>query len=142
MNENEKWAYINELDEKFLKGGVILSEWTTFLVKDAEKAFCNGANLAAILTCQAAIECHLRYELSDDARVNFYELIEKSDYPEDLKNDLHNLRKFRNTWVHVREPGNDTHLLKRSEYYENELEDMAKFSVKTMLKTLYFEQFI
>jgi hypothetical protein len=140
MKKEEKWEYIIKLDEEFLKGGVILSEWTIFLVKDAEMAFCNEANLAAILTCQAAIECHLRYELFEDARINFYELIGKSDYPEDLKNDLHKLRKFRNTWVHVREPDNDTHLLERPEYYENELEDMAKFSIETMLRTLYFCQ--
>lgn len=33
------------------------------LAKDAERAFCSGENLAAILTAQAAIDGHLRYEI-------------------------------------------------------------------------------
>ena len=39
MNEQEKWEYINELDEEFLIGNVILSEWSVFLTRDAETAF-------------------------------------------------------------------------------------------------------
>lgn len=30
MTEEQKWDYINQLDEELLRGGVILSEWTTF----------------------------------------------------------------------------------------------------------------
>ncbi len=33
MAEEQKWDYINKLDEEFLLGGVTLSEWTTFLAK-------------------------------------------------------------------------------------------------------------
>ncbi|MEH2404453.1 hypothetical protein [Nostoc sp.] len=54
MNEQEKWNYINTLEDELLLGGVILSEWSTFLAKDAELAFCSRANLAAI-------ESHFRY---------------------------------------------------------------------------------
>lgn len=65
MTEEEKWDYINQLDEEFLLGGVILSEWTSFLVRDAEIAFCSGANLSSILACQAAVESHLRFDYFD-----------------------------------------------------------------------------
>ncbi len=49
MTEEKKWDYIGKLDDKLLVGGVMLSEWSTFLIKDADTAFCSGANLAAIL---------------------------------------------------------------------------------------------
>jgi len=62
MTEDERRAFIFALDEELLKGGIILSEWTTFLAKDAEGALCLGAYLASILTAAAAIESHLRFE--------------------------------------------------------------------------------
>lgn len=65
MKEQDKWDYIIDLDEELLLGGVILSEWTTYLAKDAEIAFCNVANLSSILACQAAIESHLRFDYFD-----------------------------------------------------------------------------
>ena len=37
MTEEDKWTYIVNLDEELLKGGVILSEWTTFLAKELSK---------------------------------------------------------------------------------------------------------
>jgi len=79
MNEQDKWEYINALDEELLQGGVMLSEWTTFLAKDAEIAFCSGANLSCILACQAAIESHLRFDYfyaETSKNWGFYQLIE------------------------------------------------------------------
>ena len=145
MSEEQKRDYIFKLDEELLKGGVILSEWTTFLAKDAETAFCSGANLASILAAQAAIEAHFRYDFFNPKECNnwsFYELIENSDLPKELKQDLHKIRKYRNKWVHVKEPMNDEDLLERPEYYEGELEDMAKFAIKAMLEVLYQNPFI
>ncbi len=145
MTEEDKWKYIIDLDNELLKGGVILSEWTTFLVKDAETAFCADANLSSILSCQAAIESHLRYEYFDpkeSKRWGFYDLIEKSLLPTGLKTELHELRKFRNNWVHVENPSDDSDLLKRPEYHENELAQFAKKSIRTMLTALYAEQFL
>lgn len=133
MTEEDKWTYIINLDEELLKGGVILSEWTTFLVKDAESAFCADANLSSILSCQAAIESHLRYEYFDpkeSKRWGFYDLIEKSSLPTDLKTELHELRKFRNKWVHVENPFDDSDLLKRPAYHEQELAQFAKKSIR------------
>jgi hypothetical protein len=143
MTEEEKWYYINQLDEELLLGGVILSEWTTFLAKDAETAFCSGAYLASILVSQSAIESHFRYDyfnLADTKRWSFYDLIEKANLDSELKKELHNLRIYRNKWVHVNDPSNDNELLERPEYYEAELEEFSKSTIKTMLKILYINQ--
>ena len=145
MNEQKKWNYINTLEDELLLGGVILSEWSTFLAKDAELAFCSGANLAAILAAQAAIESHLRYEYFDTVQTKgwgLYRLLENTRLPVDLKNSLHKLRQFRNRWVHVEDPTQDDHLLKKPEYYEEELEKMAKLAIKSMLRVLSMEQWV
>ena len=79
MTEDERRAFICALDEELLKGGIILSEWTTFLAKDAEEALCLGAYLASILTAAAAIESHLRFECYglDVKKNSFCELIQE-----------------------------------------------------------------
>ncbi|MEH2159856.1 MAG: hypothetical protein V7K38_02170 [Nostoc sp.] len=145
MTEEEKWDYINTLDEQLLLGGVILSEWSTFLAKDAEIAFCSGANLAAILVAQSAIESHLRYEYFDSVATKgwgLYRLLENAPLPVDLKDDLHKLRQFRNKWVHVEDPTQDEDLLEKPEYHEAELEQMAKLAIKSMLRVFYMEQWV
>lgn len=98
MTEEQKWDYINQLDEELLLGGVILSEWTTFLAKDAETAFCSGAYLASILASQAAIESHLRYDYFSHIETkgwSFYDLIEKANLGGERTKELHDLRKYR-----------------------------------------------
>ena len=143
MNEQEKWEYINKLDEELLIGGVILSEWSTFLIKDAETAFCNDANLAAILVAVAGIESHLRFEyFTEPSEKNYrlYDLINNAPIPDELKEELHKLRKYRNKWVHVENPNDDEELLNKPEYVEEELEDMAQFAIRLLLQTIYLEQ--
>jgi hypothetical protein len=145
MTEEQKWDYILQLDEELLLGGVMLSEWTTFLAKDAETAFCSGAYLSSILSSQAAIESHLRYDHFDPAKTKgwtFYNLIEQAQLDRGLKADLHELRKYRNKWVHVNDPSDDNDLLSRPDYFEKELADFAKTTIRTMLKTLYNNPFI
>jgi hypothetical protein len=39
MTEEERWNYLNELDDNMLKGGVVLSGWCTFIVQEADIAF-------------------------------------------------------------------------------------------------------
>ena len=39
MTEAEKWDYLLELDEILLVGGVMLSEWATFLIRNADLSF-------------------------------------------------------------------------------------------------------
>ncbi|HEY3567563.1 MAG TPA: hypothetical protein VGP73_06490 [Thermoanaerobaculia bacterium] len=145
MTEQEKWDYILALDEELLKGGVMLSEWSTFLAKDAETAFCSGASLAAILAAQAAVESHLRYEYLDPFAAKgwgLYQMLDNVPLPVDLKDDLHRLRRFRNRWVHVEDPSQDEHLLERPEYHSLELEEMAKLAMRSMLRVLYSEQWL
>jgi len=143
MNEQEKWEYINTLDDELLIGNVILSEWSTFLIRDAETAFCKGANLAAISVAVAGIESHLRFEYfrdSTEKRLRLYDLIENAPIPHELKADLHKLRQYRNKWVHVEDPEDDQELLDRPEYVEEELEKMARLAIRALLQTIYLEQ--
>jgi hypothetical protein len=145
MTEQEKWDYILALDEELLKGGVMLSEWSTFLARDAEAAFCSGASLAAILAAQAAVESHLRYEYLDPVAAKgwgLYKMLDSVPMPVDLKDDLHRLRRFRNKWVHVEDPSRDEYLLERPEYHSLELEEMAKLAMRSMLRVLYSEQWL
>jgi len=128
-----------------LLGGVMLSEWSTFLIKDADEAFCNGAYLATVLVSQAAIESHLRYEYFDgqtSKRLGFFELIEQSPVPSDLKDEMHTLRKYPNKWAHVNDPKEDGDLLVRPEYHEIELEKMAILAARTLRQVIYHEQWI
>ncbi len=145
FEEEDKWEYINQLDDELLLGGVVLSEWTTLLAKDSETAYCSGAYLSSILSSQAAIESHLRYDYFysvDTKGWSFFELIEKSDLVDDLKCELNILRKFRNKWIHVNDPSNDEDLLERPKYYENELADFSTVTIRTMLKILYSNPYI
>lgn len=143
MAEKDRWDFINQLEEELLQGGTILSEWSAFLIRDADTAYCAGANLAAILAAQAAMESHLRYEYGEnDKRIGFFDLIEISPIHEDLKADLHLVRKYRNQWVHVNDPHQDENLLTYPQYIEEELEKMAKLSIRSMRKVIYFEQFV
>ena len=49
MTENERREWILGLEEKHLKGGVILSEWSAFLSRNADDAYCSGVSLADVL---------------------------------------------------------------------------------------------
>jgi hypothetical protein len=41
VTENEKWEFILALDDELLKGGVILPEWCSVIVREADVAFVN-----------------------------------------------------------------------------------------------------
>lgn len=125
------------LDEELLRGGVILSEWCAFIVREADTAYACGAHLAAMLTAVSAIETYLRTEYSATGKERLVELIDSSAIAPDLKNDLHVLRKYRNRWVHVDEPWNDADLLERPAVTERELENMAFFAAKALRRTIY-----
>ena len=142
MNE-AKWDYLLKLDDELLRGGVVLSEWATFLVRDADTAYCAGAHLSALLAAQSAIEAHLRYEYENRSprqASTLYDLIESSPLHPDLRQELHSLRRYRNRWVHVRDPHEDADLLSRPEYHEAELERLATKAMRAMRQVLYLEQ--
>jgi len=124
MNEEESWQYLVDLDERLLRGGVMLSEWTVFLIKEADGALVNGAQLASIFAGLAGVESHLRSE-SCMRRKRLVDVIEESGFEEDLKAELQGLRRFRNEWVHVADPSGDQSPLAAPQRHEREIEDMA-----------------
>lgn len=143
MSSDAKWEFSVSLDEQYLKGGVMLSEWTASLVRDADTAFCSGAYLSAVLSAQAAMECHLRYEYSsyhNSDRLGFYDLIEQSPIDAELRVELHRIRRFRNRWVQLNDPHDDDDLLARPEYHERQLEEFAAFTIEQLRRVIYLEQ--
>jgi hypothetical protein len=137
MTEEQRWQHILKLDEDLLKGGVILSEWCAFIVREADTAFAKGALLASILTATAGIETYLRSEYGTEGKENFAPLIDKSDLTVDLKRELHRLRKYRNKWVHLADPWEDEKLLASPEKYEREVEEMARVAVRLLRRTIH-----
>lgn len=142
MNEEERWDHLIALDEELLKGGVILSEWCTFIVRESDTAFARGAFLASILTAVSGIETYLRSEYDNNERKNLYDLINQASIEDELKQDLHTLRKYRNKWVHVNDPWNDENLIESPEEFEKELEQMAFFAARALRRTIYENQWI
>ena len=142
MNSDERWALLVALDDELLGGGVILSEWCAFIVREADTAFANGAHLASILTAVSAIETYLRSEHAATGKERLVELIDRSSIDTGLKGDLHALRKYRNRWVHVDDPWNDAKLLEQPEIKERELEDMALFAARVLRRTIYENQWV
>lgn len=142
MQQHDRWEHLVALDEELLKGGVILSEWCSFIVREADAAFVGKAHLASILTAVSGIETYLRSEYSRTGKERLVELINQSPIPEELKVKLHTLRKYRNKWVHVDEPWNDAGLLDRPDETEKELEEMALFAVRAVRETIYENQWV
>jgi adenylosuccinate synthase len=142
MKQHDRWEHLVALDDELLKGGVILSEWCSFIVREADTAFVGEAHLASILTAVSGIETYLRSEYSKTGKERLVDLINQSQIPEKLKENLHTLRKYRNKWVHVDEPWDDASLLDRPEETEKELEDMALFAVRALRETIYENQWV
>lgn len=140
MNEEERWNHLNELDNTMLKGGVVLSGWCTFIVQEADIAFAKGAMLASIITAASGIETYLRSEYSTTKNETLFSLISSAPIDEQLKEDIHALRKYRNCWVHVEEPWQDRALERTSEPLMSELEEMALFAAKTLRHVIYENQ--
>ncbi len=142
MTEDERWNYLVKLDEELLIGGVILSEWCTFIVKEADTAFAKGAFLASLLTVVSGIETYLRSEYEANDKSSLYELIENASLGEELIQELHSLRKYRNKWVHVNHPWEDEEIIQNPGKYENEIEFRAIGAMKTLRKVLYENSWI
>lgn len=136
-SKQDAWDYILALDDELLKGGVILSEWCSEIVRQCDIAFTGGAHLAAILTAVAGAETYLRSEYASRRRQRLVDLIDASPISDELKTALHRLRKYRNRWVHVDEPWDDQQLLDFPEAVSKELQEMARFAVRTLRQTIY-----
>ena len=139
MTEDDRWQLIISLEETHLKGGVVLSEWCSFITRGADIAFAKGAFLASILTATAAIEAYLKSEYGDPQKPhqNLASLIDQSTLDEAHKADLHRLRKCRNFWVHIKQPWEDAQILDQPEKYDTELEEMALFAAKLLRRTFF-----
>lgn len=137
MKELKGWDYINALEEKYQKGGYILSEYVTKLVQSCDLAFCVEANIAVIITATSAIETYLKSEYFIKGKVNAYDAIEISDFSLEIKKRLHELRKYRNSWVHVNEPWNDSALLENSDQDDAEIELWARKSLELLRIVIY-----
>jgi hypothetical protein len=142
MTSDDRWDHLIALDEELLKGGVILSEWCSFIVREADTAFTSGAHLASILAAVSGVETYLRSEYSAGKRERLAALIHSSPIDTMLKQDIHTLRKYRNKWVHVDDPWSDGELLQKPVETENELEEMAFFAVRILRRTIYENQWI
>ncbi len=140
---DDRQRLLVEWDEELLKGGVMLSEWSVFQIRDADASFCVGADLAAVLVAQAAMESHLRYEYTvHDEHAGFAQLIELSPLPPELTSRLHDVRKARNRWVHVRSPGSDTALLEHPDEHRLELSKLAVRAMRLLREVIYQEQWV
>lgn len=142
MNEEERWNHLSSLDDELLKGGVILTERCSFIVRESDLAFVHGANLASTLTAASGIETYLRSEYAEKDRSTLFELIDGAPITDDLRSDLHKLRKYRNKWVHVNDSWDDQNLLDAPEESEAELEQMALFAAMALRRTIYENQWI
>ena len=142
MSPDDRWSRLIALDEELLKGGVILSEWCSFIVREADIAFVHSAHLASILTSVSGIETYLRSEYAETGRERLAELINLSPISEGLKEKLHRLRKYRNKWVHIDEPWEDAVLLDQPEVTEEELEQMALLAARLLRETIYENQWV
>ncbi len=142
MNEEVKWAFITALDDELLKGGATMSEWCAFIVRDCDYAFVGGANLATVITAIAAIETYLRAEYAGGKRIRLADLIDSAPIEPGLRDDIHKLRKYRNTWVHVATPEDDESILQNLEAYEEQLEEWAKLAQRTLRRTIYENQWV
>ena len=140
MSEEERWDYLLKLDDELLVGGVILSEWCSMIVREADTAYARGAHLASILTAVSGIETYLRSESSERKRL--VQLIDEAPVSDDLRAKLHELRRYRNKWVHVEEPWDDQPLLEHPERFEAELEQKAQFAARVLRETIYSDQWL
>lgn len=119
MNEEVKSAFITALDDELLRGGATMSEWCAFIVRDCDYAFVGGANLATVITATAAIETYLRAEYAGGKRIRLADLIDSAPIEPGLREDIHKLRKYRNTWVHVTTPEDDIAILQDPKSFED-----------------------
>jgi Uncharacterized conserved protein len=134
--------YFLEQEELLLKGGASFSEWCTFISKSVYDAFVNGADLATIITAMACIETYLKAEIDEYRNNNLVSLIDT--YPffnEEVKQQLHRLRKYRNSWVHD-DSIDDVPILSNQPQYIEEVEKMAFLAVKLMLTVLFSQPYI
>ncbi|HAS6863413.1 TPA: hypothetical protein GRI37_22770 [Vibrio parahaemolyticus] len=91
-----------------------------------------GAYLGAILTAVAGIETHIRGELQSKKRL--VELINDYEINDHIKQQLHELRKYRNSWVHVDMTEEQDEF---ADKIRDELKENAYKSIRLLRQVLY-----
>ena len=143
MTEEERERHLHDLDEELLKGSVLFSARCHFLILESDTAFIKGAPLAALLTAMSGIEAQLRFDNAEPGeQLTLAELINKSPFPESLKRELNELRRFRNTWVHVADPWDESLVqhLERPETLQQEFEPWALRALTALRRAFYWHQ--
>ena len=138
----DRIALLLQLDDELLKGGVVLSEWCAFLIRESDEAFAAGAYLSSLLTTMSAIETFLRSESHIGRKKRLVDLIEHSGLELELINTLNDLRLYRNRWVHIEDPWDDDELLTSPEAMEQELASKALVGVRALRRVLYSNQWV
>jgi hypothetical protein len=143
MTEEERERYLIDLDEELLKGCVMFSAWCHFLILESDTAFIKGAHLAAVLTALSGIEAQLRFDHSEPGdHQSLAKLIGASALPDDLKLEIHELRRFRNKWVHVSDPWDESLLkhMENPEIFQAKFEPWALRAVTALRRAFYWDQ--
>lgn len=133
--------YLLNLDETMLKGSVILSEWSSLVIFEADHAFVSEANLATVLTAVAAIETHLRFEADGFRKKNLAWLIDNSNLKQPIVEDLHQLRRYRNVWVHG-DRSDDEEPVFGEGGHGDKLEEMAFEAIRLLREVIYSNQWV
>ncbi len=141
MSEEEKWKYIVSLDDELLKGGVSLSEYVSELIRNADISFVHGAYWASIITVVAAIESYLKSEVKDN-NGRLSDLIDHSQLNNEDIELLHNLRRYRNQIVHVKNPWDDEVLLNSYDDFIRNEEVIAKEAIRLLRSVVYSNPWI
>jgi hypothetical protein len=120
---------------------VEISAWAHFLILDSDVAFIKGADLAAFITAVSGIETQLRFDHSElGQRLRFVDLINQSQLSSDLKAELHELRRYRNKWVHVSDPWDESLVdqLDQPETLRLELESWTLRAITALRQAYYW----
>ena len=87
------------------------------------------------------METQLRHLGGDRERLGFAQLIDRSSLAADLTERLHEIRRYRNRWVHVNDPDDDCSLLDQPDQHRRELEHTSIVAIRAMREVLFLEQF-
>lgn len=142
MDQNDRHQLLVDLDKELLVGGVTLSEWCALIVREWDVVFVAGADLATIITAAAGVETHLRAEYGGGGRLSFAELIARAPIEPKLAGRLHELRRYRNRWVHVANPHQDANFSSDSPDIAQELQSWAIFAQRVLRQTVYENQWL
>ena len=142
MTQKEREQFWIRTEDELLLGGACFSEWCTFISKSVYIAFTNGTDLATIITSMACIETYFKTEDPSIKSENLASLIDSNALlTETEKHQLHILRKYRNSWVHV-DRIDDAPILTDELPFLKEAEEMACLSVRMLMVVLFSSPFV